>query len=95
MPAATAFGEDLHPSLTEKAAAYAFHIIKNHPFADGNKRLGVAAALAFLHLNGVHIDATDDDYVSLGLGVAEGTRSKADAAVFFAAHIAHPDPSLT
>lgn len=89
MPAASFGGEEMHPSLAEKAAAFAFHVIKNHPFIDGNKRTGLAVALWFLHLNGAHVAATDDDYVSLGLGLAEGTRSKADAAVFFAAHLEH------
>jgi death on curing protein len=87
MPGASFGGEEMHPSLAEKAAAYAFHIVKNHPFIDGNKRTALAVALWFLHLNGASVTATDDEYVSLGLGLADGTRSKADAAVFFAAHL--------
>lgn len=89
MPSASFGGEDLHPSLEEKAAAYAFHIVKNHPFLDGNKRTGLAVALWFLHMNGVHVRATDDEYVALGLGLAEGTLTKADAAVFLAQHSVH------
>jgi len=82
MPAATFGGEYLHPSLHERAAAYLFHLVKNHPFVDGNKRVGLACGLAFLHLNGVRIQATDDDLVDLVMGVAKGRRSKADIAVF-------------
>jgi death on curing protein len=83
MPAATFAGEYLHPSLPEQAAAYLFHLVKNHPFVDGNKRVGLACSLAFLRLNGIRVRATDDDLVDIVMGVAEGRRSKADGAVFF------------
>jgi len=82
MPAATFAGVYLHPSLPEQAAAYLFHLVKNHPFVDGNKRVGLACSLAFLRLNGIRIRATDDDLVDIVMGVAEGRRSKADVAVF-------------
>jgi death-on-curing protein len=82
MPAATFAGESLHPSLPEQAAAYLFHLVKNHPFVDGNKRVGLACSLAFLRLNGIRVRATDDDLVGIVVGVAEGRRSKADVAVF-------------
>jgi death-on-curing protein len=52
MPTQTFGGEFVHTDLFEMAAAYAFHIAENQPFVDGNKRTGLAAALAFLHLNG-------------------------------------------
>ncbi len=45
-----------HKTLFEKAAAYAFFIIKNHPFVDGNKRTGLHCALVFLYLNGIEIE---------------------------------------
>ena len=83
MPAATFAGDYLHPSLPEQAAAYLFHLVKNHPFVDGNKRVGLACSLAFLRLNGIRVRATDDDLVDIVMGVAEGRRSKADVAVFF------------
>ena len=83
MPAATFAGDYLHPSLPEQAAAYLFHLVKNHPFVDGNQRLGLACSLVFLRLNGIRVRATDDDLVDIVMGVAEGRRSKADVAVFF------------
>lgn len=86
MPEATYSDEELHPSLSEKAAAYLFHLVKNHPFVDGNKRTGLATSLAFLAMNGTRVAATEDDLVQLVLGVAGGSRSKADAAVFFETH---------
>jgi death on curing protein len=68
--------------IEQQAAAYLFHLIKNHPFVDGNKRIGLAATLAFLGLNHHWPRATAGDLVDLVLGVAEGRTSKAAAAVF-------------
>lgn len=86
MPEATYADEELHPTLFEKAAAYLFHLVKNHPFVDGNKRVSLAVALAFLAMNEISIGATDDELVTLVLDVAEGRRSKADVAVFLRDH---------
>lgn len=86
MPEATFSEEDLHPTLEEKAAAYLFHLVKNHPFVDGNKRVGLAVALTFLRLNGIRIGASDDELVDQVVGCAEGRVSKADVAVFLVRH---------
>jgi death on curing protein len=57
----SAFGEQyLHKSLPAMAAAYLFHLVMNHPFVDGNKRAGLAAALVFLELNGLELDPNLD-----------------------------------
>jgi death-on-curing protein len=88
MPKATFSGQLLHPTLFEQAAAYCFHLVKNHPFVDGNKRVGLAVALTFLRLNGAGIRATDDELVALIVGVAAGRSSKAEVAVFLADHAA-------
>lgn len=86
MPQAKFSEEELHPTLEEKAAAYSFHLVKNHPFVDGNKRVGLAVGLAFLRLNGVRIRASEDALVDLVVGTAEGRVSKADIAVFLVKH---------
>jgi death-on-curing protein len=86
MPAATFGGELLHPSLAEQAAAYLFHLVKNHPFVDGNKRTGLVAMLAFLGLNGRRLEAAATDLTDLVLGVAEGRVTKAEVAVFVRRH---------
>jgi len=86
-PASTFDGEFLHADLFHMAAAYAFHIAENQPFLDGNKRAALAAALAFLSLNGYDLDANPDDLYDLCIAVSAGTASKADASVFFAKHI--------
>jgi death-on-curing protein len=83
---ATFGGALLHETLFEMAAAYLFHISRNHPFVDGNKRTGLACALAFLSLNGVRIESTENDLYELAIGVANGEVSKAQAAVFFQEH---------
>lgn len=82
MPEASFGGEWLHPTLHEMAAAYLFHICKNHPFVDGNKRTALAVALTFLELNDLSLDAPPGPLGDMVLGVAEGTVSKAEAAVF-------------
>jgi len=86
MPKARFAGEYLHPSLHEQAAAYLFHLVRNHPFVDGNKRAGLACCLVFLRLNGARIRASDGELVELVVGVAEGRHSKADVAVFLREH---------
>ena len=54
-PRASYGGEYLHQDLYEMAAVYAFHICKNHPFVDGNKRSGLVSALVFLEINGISL----------------------------------------
>jgi len=83
MPKATAFGQDLHPTIYDKAAAYLFHIVKNHPFNDGNKRAGAFAACVFLDVNGISVDFSDEQYETLVIEVAEGKTNKQQIAMFF------------
>ena len=86
-PRATYGGAFLHATLVEMAAAYLFHLVKNHPFVDGNKRIGLAAAIAFLGLNEVWLQSDPDDLVRLVAGVAAGTVDKSDVAVFLKSHV--------
>jgi len=80
-PAATYNQRFLHTTIEEMAAAYLFHIVKNHPFLDGNKRTGVVAALTFLIINGNSLIATNEDLVTITLLVAQGKLSKSELAV--------------
>lgn len=86
-PQASFAGAYLHHTLPEMAAAYLFHLAQNHPFVDGNKRAAAAAAFMFLYLNDLLLDCSEDELVELTLGIASGTRSKSEAAVFIAAHV--------
>jgi death-on-curing protein len=83
VPAAGFGGRYLHTDLFEMAAAYLFHITQNHPFIDGNKRTGAVASLVFLSLNDVEIEADEEEFEKIVLGVAEGKIDKASAAEFF------------
>jgi len=85
-PQAGSSTEYYHADLFEMAAAYLFHIVKNHPFLDGNKRTGIAAALVFLELNGVEFRATNEALVDTVLAVAEGTLQKSGITEFFRKH---------
>jgi death on curing protein len=86
-PAMTFSGVDLYPSLAEKAAALAYSLIQNHPFIDGNKRVGHAAMEVFLVLNGYEVDATVDEQEGIFLSVASGRMTRTDLANWLAQHI--------
>ena len=62
LPQATFASAALHDDLFAMAAAYRYHLVQNHPFVDGNKRTGAAAAIIFLDLNGIEIEADDRDW---------------------------------
>lgn len=81
-PRATFGGGLLHPTLPEMAAAYLFHLVRNHPFVDGNERTGLATAIAFLGLNDLWMEAEEGALVALVIGVAEGRIARAEVAVF-------------
>jgi death-on-curing protein len=87
-----AFGDRLlHATIPEMAGAYLFHIVRNHPFIDGNKRTGLVAMLTFLGLNRRLLRVEPDDLGDLVIGVAEGRLSKADVSVFVQRHLPpHP-----
>lgn len=73
------FGVVLHPDLASKAAAYLYHIARNHPFLDGNKRAAAMSALVFLHANEAPRLPEPDDLEQATLAIAAGQMSKADA----------------
>jgi death-on-curing protein len=86
MPQSGAGGEYFHRDLFEMAAAYLFHVVQNHPFVDGNKRTGLAAALVFLELNGVEVEADQDELAEFVLDIAQGKHDKAAIAEFLREH---------
>jgi death-on-curing protein len=71
-PQATSFGQDAYPTLPAKAAALMHSIARNHPLADGNKRLALLAAAVFLRMAGYDLDLTDEQAFELTMSVAEG-----------------------
>ncbi len=82
MPQASFSGQYLHPTLHEMAAAYLFHLTQNHPFLDGNERMGLAAAIAFLGLNDTWVESDPAELLEMVLSVARGQIGKPEIAVF-------------
>jgi death on curing protein len=93
-PQATFAGQDLHPTLAEKAAALAFFLAKNHGFVDGNKRIAHAAMETFLVWNGFEIKAGVDEQEAIFLQLASGALSHPNFTDWVRAHIA-PLPTST
>jgi len=71
-PQTTVFGEDAYPDLETKAAALLDSIANNHALVDGNKRLALAATIAFLGVNGRRLTLTNDEAHDLVMAVASG-----------------------
>ncbi len=93
-PRMTFGGEDLDPSPVEKAAALAFSLVMNHPFIDGNKRIGHLAMETFLALNGSMISADVDEQESAFLGLASGVVSREPLTAWIDGHRID-DPRMT
>lgn len=68
-------GKEFYPSKEEKGARLGYTLISNHAFVDGNKRIGMYVMLTFLEVNGIRMDCTNDEVVTVGLGVADGSMS--------------------
>lgn len=71
-PRTTVFGEDAYPAVEEKAAALMHSLAHNHALADGNKRLALAGAIAFLGINGYRLTLSNNDAYDLTVAVAAG-----------------------
>ncbi len=80
-------GDELYPTIVEKAAALGFSLIKNHAFVDGNKRIGHAAMEVFLVLNGWEISATVDEQEQIILQVASGDLGREQLTQWLQHHI--------
>lgn len=71
------------PDLRSMAAAYLFHLCQNHPFIDGNKRIGALSAIVFLASNKVYIDIPNSSFTEATFAVASGKMSKEAITCFF------------
>lgn len=69
---ATFDGKELFPTKEEKAARLCTGLVSNHAFVDGNKRIGIYVLLTFLEVNGITLEATDDELIEVGLSLAQG-----------------------
>ncbi len=86
-PKATFSGKLLHPTIHEQAAAYLYHLAKNHPFVDGNKRTAYGAMETFLRLNGYNLDLSNEEAYNMVLQVALGEMSKEALFSFLEKHL--------
>ena len=84
---ATFDGKELYPSKEEKAARIGASLIGNHAFLDGNKRIGMFVMLTFLEVNGVKVECSDEDIVSAGLALADGSMGYDELLVWLRARI--------
>lgn len=80
-------GADLYPTLPEKAAALCFSMVMNHPFVDGNKRIGHAAMETFLMMNGFELNAGVDNSEHVILQLAAGQLGRQPFTDWVAAHV--------
>ncbi len=80
-------GNDLYPSIVEKAAALGFSLMNNHPFVDGNKRVGWAAMRSFLIVNGMKMVFDEEDGIRIALAIAAGQLSRQDLVQWMSDHI--------
>ena len=79
-------GVDYYPTIQEKAARLAYGLIKNHPFIDGNKRIGILVMITFLESCEIILDCSDDELVELGLSVADSSLDHKDILEFIIKH---------
>jgi death-on-curing protein len=80
-------GEDLYPSVIDKAAVLAVSLTQNHPFVDGNKRVAHAAMEVFLVLNGQEMEASVDEQERLMMELAAGNLRREDVVEWLSAHV--------
>ena len=85
-PFQTFDGKDLYPALIQKAARLGYSLVSNHPFVDGNKRIGIHTMLVFLAVNGVEIECTQKELIYIGLSLADGTMDAEKLLIWLSLH---------
>ena len=85
-PFQTFDGHDLYPSIIQKAARIGYSLVSNHPFIDGDKRIGIHIMLVFLAINGIDISCTQEDLIKIGLSLADDTMTYEELSVWLSSH---------
>ncbi|MGN0654460.1 MAG: type II toxin-antitoxin system death-on-curing family toxin [Oscillospiraceae bacterium] len=85
-PFQTFDGKDLYPALIQKAARLGHSLVSNHPFVDGNKRIGIHTMLVFLAVNGIEIECTQKELIDVGLSLANGTMDAEKLLIWLSSH---------
>lgn len=86
-PQAMFGGEDLYPTIFNKAASFMHSLLLNHPFVDGNKRTGVAAALTFLYANGIKIIASREQLIDLAIQIESKEKNIKEITLWLEEHV--------
>lgn len=87
VPFQTFDGKDLYPDILDKATQLCFSLINNHPFSDGNKRIGIHLTLLFLKINNVQLNYVQQELIDLGFGIASSKLQKNDIREWFENHV--------
>lgn len=87
VPFQTFDGKDLYPDILDKATQLCFSLINNHPFSDGNKRIGIHLTLLFLKINNVQLNYVQQELIDLGFGIASSKLQKNDIRKWFENHV--------
>lgn len=87
VPFQTFDGKDLYPDILDKATQLCFSLINNHPFSDGNKRIGIHLTLLFLKINNVQLNYVQEELIDLGFGIASSKLQKNDIRKWFENHV--------
>lgn len=85
-PFQTFGGEELIPDTRDKVVRLAFGLIKNHSFRDGNKRIGALVLLVLLEMNGWHVEATNEEFADIIMGIAASEKDEEDLKIWVEEH---------
>lgn len=86
-PFQTFGGEELFPDTKDKILRLAYGLIKNHSFRDGNKRIGALVLLVLLELNGWHVNATNEEFADIIMGIAASEKDDEDLKQWVESHV--------
>jgi len=86
-PFQTFGGEELFPDTKDKILRLAYGLIKNHSFRDGNKRIGALVLLVLLELNGWHVNATNEEFADIIMGIAASEKDDEDLKQWIESHV--------
>ena len=85
-PFQTFEGNELYPDILDKASQLCYSLVQNHPFTDGNKRIGVHLTLLFLKLNNVNVEYSQSERIDFGLSIASGKMNKDQIKIWLLNH---------
>lgn len=88
-PFQTFDGAELYQTILDKSSQFCYSLIENHPFLDGNKRIGVHLTLLFLKLNSIKLSYSQSELIEFGLNIASGKMNSNDIKIWLNSHITY------